>query len=473
MKRWRFMTPAWLCAGTAWFAIAGCNGGGGQDVAPPVAPSVTTLTPSSVAAGTGAFTLTVHGSNFLSASAVHWNGAALTTTYVGSSQLTALAPASLVASAGEASITVTNSTTATGTSNAVSFTVSAPPTAPAIASLAPAGVPAGASAFTLVVTGSGFHQASVVAWNNVARVTTYLGPTQLSILVAQSDVAVAAVVSVTVDNPAAEGGASAPVSFTIGPAIASSAYIRSSAAYSSYSGANSSLWRVVLLDVLAGSSIYVVGTWPNFSSNYPSMQVSDGMNAYTLLGRYDDPVRFNLGIQGTQSVGHWYARDVPAGSYTINLAPTPGTFEDFVGLVAFEVAGVTSSPLDGAILRFDAHIAPGTDALDVTLTSSNPRGILIALVVDDVDGTAPTAPLAGSDARDAGALWDFLRNGNSSSRAEFQVFGVPGAHSVHFSPQEAGIELPNYMTVAAFFDASGSAVTSRASGSTIPGPPAN
>jgi len=426
-----------------------------------VLPSISALTPSGAAAGSGALTLTVSGSNFDQSSQVRWNGGALATTYIGSSQLTALATAQQVASAGSVSVSVVNSGAGGGTSNSVTFIVSASAPVPAIASLAPATVPAGAAGFTLVVTGSGFLGASAINWNGVPRPTTYLGPSQLSTYVAASDVAAAGTVDITIDNPAPGGGSSAPAVFTISPPTTSSAYIRQVAAYNAYPGDNSSAWRVVLTDVLAGSTIYVVGTWPNFSSNYPSMQVADGTNVYTLLGRYDDRSQFDLGIQGTQSIGHWYTSNVPAGAYTINMAPAAGTFEDFVGLVAFEVAGVTSSPLDGQVLQVQMHVAPGNDALSVALTTSNPQGILIAVAVDDVDGAAPAAPLAGSDSFDAGELWDFLGVGNPSSRAEYALFGSAGTHAVHFSPREAGAQLPNYMMVAAFFDASGAGTVAR------------
>src|SRR5450432_923291 len=52
-------------------------------------PALGLLSPTFVTAGSGAFTLTVTGSNFVNGSVVRWNGAALTTTFFGSTQLTA------------------------------------------------------------------------------------------------------------------------------------------------------------------------------------------------------------------------------------------------------------------------------------------------------------------------------------------------------------------------------------------------
>ena len=74
----------------------------------PAAPTLTSLSPSSAAAGGPAFTLTVNGSNFVSGSVVRWNGADRTTTFVSATQLTAAIPAADIAAAGSASVTVQN-----------------------------------------------------------------------------------------------------------------------------------------------------------------------------------------------------------------------------------------------------------------------------------------------------------------------------------------------------------------------------
>lgn len=87
---------------------------------PPVAgtiPTISALAPSSATAGSGAFTLTVNGTNFGSKAVVNWNGVAQTsnTTFVSASQLTVAVPASAIMTAGTVTVTVTNpGTTGTG-----------------------------------------------------------------------------------------------------------------------------------------------------------------------------------------------------------------------------------------------------------------------------------------------------------------------------------------------------------------------
>ena len=104
---------------------------------PPVAgavPTIAALSPSSMAAGSPAFTLTVNGTNFNSNAVVNWNGAAQTSTFVSANQVTMAVPAAAVASSGAVTVTVTNPAVAGGglygsggtmaeTSNPMTFTV--------------------------------------------------------------------------------------------------------------------------------------------------------------------------------------------------------------------------------------------------------------------------------------------------------------------------------------------------------------
>jgi hypothetical protein len=105
---------AWLVGGF------GVDGGGFLGV--PTAPlSISSLTPSSAAAGGLAFEMTVNGSDFPADAVVHWNGTAISTTYVSATQLSAFVTASLLATAGTASVTVVSSETPE--SNALTFTI--------------------------------------------------------------------------------------------------------------------------------------------------------------------------------------------------------------------------------------------------------------------------------------------------------------------------------------------------------------
>src|SRR5439155_1405260 len=95
-------------AGTASITVVNPAPGGGTSnsvtfsINNPV-PTITSISPSSTIAGSGSFTLTVNGTNFVSTSTVNWNGSALATTFVSSIKLTAIVPAANVAAVGTAS----------------------------------------------------------------------------------------------------------------------------------------------------------------------------------------------------------------------------------------------------------------------------------------------------------------------------------------------------------------------------------
>jgi hypothetical protein len=87
-------------------------------------PSLTSVAPSSAAAGTAGLLLTVSGSNFVPNSVVQWNGTSRTTTFVSSTQLQATILATDIAAAGTAQVTVLNPAPGGGTSTARTFTIS-------------------------------------------------------------------------------------------------------------------------------------------------------------------------------------------------------------------------------------------------------------------------------------------------------------------------------------------------------------
>jgi hypothetical protein len=91
------------------------------------------LVPTAVSPGTSGFTLSLSGTGFVSGATVNFNGTPLTTTFVNSEHLTATVPASEIAGAGTASVTVVNPGPGGGKSDVVFFSVAAPATAVAFA----------------------------------------------------------------------------------------------------------------------------------------------------------------------------------------------------------------------------------------------------------------------------------------------------------------------------------------------------
>ncbi|MDO8677398.1 MAG: M12 family metallo-peptidase [Acidobacteriota bacterium] len=96
-------------------------------------PTLTTLTPGTVPAGSVAFTLTVTGTNFVSTSVVQVNGAARTTTFVSATRVTAAIPSADVATPGaNPPITVLNPAPGGGPSNSLTLTVGLPAPGPTV-----------------------------------------------------------------------------------------------------------------------------------------------------------------------------------------------------------------------------------------------------------------------------------------------------------------------------------------------------
>ena len=172
--------------------VTGCGGFKGV-----VTPTINSVSPTTIAAGSAGFTLTVSGTNFVSGTQILWDGVALSTTVVSSTQLTAKVSPQQIATAGNVSIrvmkpdTTTSSTiilTVTGTSNQ-SFN---------LASINPYTVAAGSADFTLTATGVGFASGDSITWNGTAVATTFDSSTQLHATIPAASVATAGVAQVAV-----------------------------------------------------------------------------------------------------------------------------------------------------------------------------------------------------------------------------------------------------------------------------------
>ncbi len=163
---------------------------------------------------------------------------------------------------------------------AVARGAAAPLAVPVITGLSPASVPPGSGAFTLVVTGTGFEPTSYVSSTAPVSMTTYLSATQLSV-----DLPAGAVIGtypVTVTNPGAGGGVSAPFNFyvaaTSGPAPTISSFTPASA--------------------VAGTLVTVTGT--NFTNGLSSVRLNGvSVGAYSVVSA----TQLTFTVSATSSTG--------------------------------------------------------------------------------------------------------------------------------------------------------------------------
>lgn len=177
----------------------------------PTPPVITTLTPSRVTAGSGAFPMLILGSNFTSTAVVNLGTTALATVRTREGILTAQVPASLVTTAGKASVTVS---TNQGTSGSLTLTI-APPV-PVIESLSPSSALAGGAAFTLTINGTNFVPGMSVLWGTTWVTTTYVSATEVTAAIPASLIATAGSTGVVIYDPGI--GWSNAGFFTINPA---------------------------------------------------------------------------------------------------------------------------------------------------------------------------------------------------------------------------------------------------------------
>ena len=145
---------------------------------------------------------------------MEWNGSARPTTFASVTSLQAAISAADIATAGTASVTVTNPNPGGGTSAAVTFVIQTPP--PTITMMTPSSAIVGGAAFTVAISGTNFFPTSVVDWNGSARPTTFVSSSSLHASITATDISAIGAAKITVVNPLALGGSSAPSMLLVG-----------------------------------------------------------------------------------------------------------------------------------------------------------------------------------------------------------------------------------------------------------------
>jgi uncharacterized protein (TIGR03437 family) len=175
--------------------------------------TITSLSPESALAGGAGFTLTVNGTNFATGSTVNWGSATLTTTFLTAAKLAATVPASLIATAGTVSVTVTSNG---AVSNALAFTVATPQACLySVSPLAPSTVAATGGTITITIqTGPscGWSVSALPGWITVSGNSSGVGSATVTLVVgADTGAAVSANIivagqTVTVAEAGAQSG---------------------------------------------------------------------------------------------------------------------------------------------------------------------------------------------------------------------------------------------------------------------------
>ncbi|HXQ25444.1 MAG TPA: hypothetical protein VN822_03450, partial [Candidatus Acidoferrales bacterium] len=271
-------------------------------------PALTSVFPTHIQAGQPGFTLTVNGSHFTPASVVGWNQSQLSPIFISTSQLTAEIPASLIQTAGTASIVVSTPSPGGGTTQPQTFTIDPIPSpVPQITLLSPFGVLTGGPQFTLSVTGKNFVSKSVVTVNGANRQTAVFSSTSLQAGIPASDIASAGTIQIAVVNPPPGGGGSNILPLTIKNPVPSLTSLTPTAVFAGS----------------AGTALTVTGA--NFVSN--SAIVVNGVQRDTVFGSSTQILTtLNAGDFATGGISQVQVTNpAPGGgtSNTVTFAVTP------------------------------------------------------------------------------------------------------------------------------------------------------
>ncbi len=177
-------------------------------------PSIASITPSSVNAGSSSFSIVINGSAFAPSSTVQFNGSQLALVVVNSSSMiTATVPADAVSLYGAYSVTVANGGLAT--SSAATFTVNNP--VPSLSALSVSRAVQMSNSASLTLTGTNFVPSSQVVFDGNTISTSYINATTLSATIPANLLTQFGDFNMYVSNPAPGGGDTNAMVFTITP----------------------------------------------------------------------------------------------------------------------------------------------------------------------------------------------------------------------------------------------------------------
>lgn len=335
--------------------------------APSTSPTITLLSPDHVTANSGAFTLSVVGTNFVNGSIVKANTASRTTTFVDSQHLNVQMLASDVQNAGSVSILVNNPNGQTSPPATLTVTST---TLPTITSLSPSSTTVGAQSFLLTITGTNFTSNATVkiGSNSTPRNVQFVDAQHVKVTIFPSDINTPGSVPITLTVPGTTGGTSnsfnlfvtepnAPVIASLDP---STLPVNSTALKVLINGSGFLLDDFILLDGNARGTEYISATqlaMTLLASDVSSPHVSNVQVERKDLTATSAPATLTI-----------VAANVPA---ITSISPAQGTVGSTQPVIAVFGQNFTSNSIvtvDGSP-RVTQYISP--TELDATLTGSD------------------------------------------------------------------------------------------------------
>jgi hypothetical protein len=371
-------------------------GCGGDDSPESVTPVLSSIAPSTAAAGGPAFSLVLTGRQFASDAVVRWGGASRATQVVSATEVHAEISAFDIAVGGIVDITVQNPGVDGGTSDAVAFTITTLPT-PILDGLEPAQVTSGGPDITVTVRGSGFATATIVRWDGADRPTTYVDQNTLTAAISAADVALADTVRITVFSPPPGGGESSASDFVVAPAGVSSLRIISLAA------------NDLLMEPTSGKLFASVGGFGGDRANSltPIDPVTGTMGTSVAIG--SEPTRMARSDNGQYL---YVALRGAAAIRRYNIGSSTAELQFAVG----------NDPFGGALYAEDIAVLPGapqTVAVSTMFPNSSPRHAGVRIYDDGVARATATAGHTGSNEIEAASATTLY--GANTETTEFGI----------------------------------------------------
>ncbi|MDD2731124.1 MAG: hypothetical protein PHW33_03310, partial [Candidatus Portnoybacteria bacterium] len=199
--------------GTATKGSGGTPAAADGTVQLPTNPTISGLIKSpSAVAGDESMDITIRGTNFVPTSVARMDGVDKNTEYFSATAMIMHLTAADVSAAGTFNVTVYNSSTGEGSNSKTLTLVNGEPT---LDGVTPSSKYVLDTDLTLALTGSKFVTASQVFLDSVVRALSYVGPTQLTVTLLSSDLAIAGSHLIEVVNPTPGGGTSTAATFVV------------------------------------------------------------------------------------------------------------------------------------------------------------------------------------------------------------------------------------------------------------------
>lgn len=319
---------------------------------------------------------------------------------------------------------------------------------PQIASLSPDNANAEDAAFVLTVNGNEFQPGSAVLWNDTLLPTTYVSAMQLTAEVPSADLAGAGAADIKVRNPGPGGGTSAGAVFTINaPQRGTPSLVQFASFQTTNADGETNSTVQFHAPTRPGDAIWVAVTVADFGGVH-GISISDTQgNAYTLLDQKND------GLPGTQTVAHFYTSNIVGDNGTPDTITVHWSFDNYKGILAGEIAGVTGAPLVGHSANIQDALNGGTNNVTsaaIRVTSAQTPALLVTLSMNTSGGASDTGgsgfggPAGGTGFLPRTMVWNWGTN-----LATLETSSITAAGDA--VPLFSAPSIDSYLTVAAVF----------------------